>query len=155
VETDLRVVEHDDKYLADFADLNLEWIRKYFVVESHDRMQLEQANENILAVGGEIFFILRGEEVVATCAMVPHAPGSYELAKMAVKPSARGLGLGDLLMTTAIAWARRKGASEVMLLSNTVLEPAITLYKKHGFITVHMGPHPDYERCNIEMRLFL
>lgn len=44
---------------------------------------------------------------------------------------------------------------EITLLSNTILEPAISLYKKHGFETVHLGPHPDYERCNIEMRLML
>src|SRR6185312_14670310 len=55
----------------------------------------------------------------------------------------------------AEAWAREQGAAEILILSNTVLAPAIALYKKHGYATTHLGPHPDYERCNIEMRKFL
>jgi hypothetical protein len=54
-----------------------------------------------------------------------------------------------------IDWSREHGLEEIFLLSNTILEPAITLYKKHGFETVSLGPHPDYDRCNIEMNLKL
>jgi ribosomal protein S18 acetylase RimI-like enzyme len=42
-----------------------------------------------------------------------------------------------------------------MLLSNTILNPAISLYQKHGFKTLRQGEHPDYKRCNIEMELQL
>ena len=74
---------------------------------------------------------------------------------MAVSTGSRGKGYGDVLMTAAIDWAKAKGANEIILLSNTVLEPAITLYRKHGFKVVHRGPHPGYKRCNIEMCLKL
>lgn len=149
-----RVITYDPKYLEDFVSLNREWIEKYFAIEESDRQQLLRAKENILDVGGEIFFILEDGKAVATCAMVPHG-GKFELAKMAVTPSARGKGYGDILMETAIQWSRERGLNEIFLLSNTILEPAISLYKKHGFVTVNLGPHPDYERCNIEMNLKL
>jgi GNAT superfamily N-acetyltransferase len=71
---------------------------------------------------------------------------------MAVNPNCRGLGYGDLLMEKSEAWAREQGANEILILSNTVLTPSIELYKKHGYQTTHLGPHPDYERCNIEMK---
>jgi GNAT superfamily N-acetyltransferase len=116
-----------------------------------DLAQLEQPEENIVRPGGEVFFILDGEKAIATCAMVPHGPGCYELAKMAVDPSVRGRGYGDQLMQIALDWACEKKAERVILLSNTSLEPAITLYKKHGFETTRLGPHPDYQRCDIEM----
>ncbi|WP_413294227.1 GNAT family N-acetyltransferase [Bdellovibrio sp. HCB185ZH] len=143
------------EYHQAFVELNKEWIEHYFRLETMDLLQLNQAKESILNTGGEIFFILDGASAIATCAMVPHGKNSYELAKMAVSPKYKGQGLGDLLMETAIAWARHKGATEITLLSNTILEPAISLYKKHGFQTVHLGAHPDYERCNIEMKLSL
>ncbi len=143
------------EYHQAFVDLNTEWIQHYFRLESMDLLQLNQAKESILDIGGEIFFILDNGKAIATCALVPHGPGSYELAKMAVSPGYKGQGLGDFLMETAIAWARQKKAQEITLLSNTLLEPAISLYKKHGFQTVHLGPHPDYERSNIEMKLSL
>lgn len=148
------VITFDPKFLEDFVSLNREWIEKHFKIEESDRQQLLRAQENILDIGGEIFFILENGRAVATCAMVPHGD-KFELAKMAVDPSARGKGYGDVLMRTAIDWSRERGLDEIFLLSNTILEPAITLYKKHGFETVNLGPHPDYERCNIEMKLKL
>lgn len=151
----LKIVTFDPQYLPAFVELNREWIQKYFVLEPMDLAQLENPYDNILNQGGEIFFLLENETPVGTCAMVPHGAGSYELAKMAVAPSARGQGYGDIVMQAAIDWAKAKNAGTVTLLSNTVLEPAIALYHKHGFKTVHLGPHPDYERCNIEMVLKL
>ncbi|MBX3017583.1 MAG: GNAT family N-acetyltransferase [Bdellovibrionaceae bacterium] len=152
---DLRVVTYDPQYLPAFIALNREWIEKFFKIESNDVLQLENAETAILQRGGEILFILDGAEAIGTCAMIPHGESEYELAKMAVSPKAQGRGAGDLLMRAAIGWARERGAREVVLISNTLLTPAIALYKKHGFETTRLGPHPDYERGDIEMRLRL
>jgi GNAT superfamily N-acetyltransferase len=145
------VVPFAEKYLPAFVRLNREWIEKHFCLEGTDLSQLESPYESILKPGGEIFFLLEGDEAVGTCAMVPHGPGEYELAKMAVAPSSRGKGYGDVLMRTCIAWAKEKGAKSITLLSNTELEPAIALYLKHGFQVVSLGTHADYARCNIVM----
>lgn len=134
-----------------FKRLNLQWIEKYFRVESKDLAQVNHPEECI-AGGGEIFYVVVEERAVGTCAMYKTGERQFELAKMAVDPDFQGLGYGDLLMEAAEEWARDKGADEILILSNTVLEPAIRLYKKHGYVTTHLGPHPDYERCNIEMK---
>ncbi len=152
---ELTVCTFDPEYIPEFVQLNRQWIKHYFVVEPMDLKQLEQPYESILAPGGEIFFVRDDGRPVGTCAMVPHGDNSFELAKMAVSPPMRGRGIGDMLMAVAIAWAKSKGATSITLLSNTVLEAAISLYKKHGFETVHLGEHPDYSRCNIEMLLKL
>ena len=150
-----QVITYDPKYKQAFIDLNTEWIKKYFVIEPMDIEQLENADTAIMAKGGEIFFITEEEKALGTCAMIPMEDNGYELAKMAVAPETRGRGFGDVLMRTCVEWAKSKGADYVMLHSNTVLTPAITLYKKHGFETVYLGPHPDYDRSNIEMKLVL
>jgi len=144
---------YNEKYLPAFVELNREWIETYFALEPMDLYQLQNPQESILDKGGEIFFLLENDQVLGTCALVPHGVNSYELAKMAVSPKARGKGYGDILMKFAISWAQEKGIAELTLLSNTILEPAISLYKKHGFQTHHLGQHPDYKRCNIEMNL--
>ncbi len=149
-----QIVTFSPRWLEDFSRLNVEWIEKYFKIEEMDRAQLSRAEELIIQPGGEIFFIIQNDHAIATCAMVKHGDG-YELAKMAVSPHAQGQGLGHVLMKTAIDWARSKNAHHIMLLSNTILIPAIELYKKHGFVIKHLGPHPDYERSNIEMMLDL
>ena len=146
-----RTVTYQSKHKEAFRLLNLEWIKKYFWVEQKD---LDQVNnpEECLNSGGQIFFVLVNDEAVGTCALYKAGPLKYELAKMAVHPDFQGKGFGDLLIETAEAWARLQNAKEILMLSNTVLSPAINLYKKHGYIVSHEGQHPDYERCNIELK---
>ena len=81
--------------------------------------------------------------------------GVYEIAKMAVEKNTRGKGYGNLLMEAAIGGAKAKGADKIIIVSNTILEPAIKLYKKYGFRTIRLGQDPNYERGNIEMELIL
>ena len=50
--------------------------------------------------------------------------------------------------------ARELGASRVFLESNTILEPAINLYRKLGFTPVQDEASP-YDRCNIQMEIWL
>lgn len=147
------LITYDPQYLRDFVSLNREWIERHFVVETMDLYQLENPEETILKPGGEIFFILENGCAVGTCAMVPHHHPKFELAKMAVSPQVRGKGYGDLLMRAVKDWAKARGAKSILILSNTVLAPAIALYKKHGAQVIHLGTHPDYDRCNIEMHL--
>jgi GNAT superfamily N-acetyltransferase len=73
---------------------------------------------------------------------------------MAVDPQARGKGVGVALGVAVIEKARSLGASELYLESNTILEPAINLYRKLGFVEFVGEPSP-YERCNIQMVLDL
>lgn len=143
-------ITYDPKFHEVFRRLNLAWIEKYFRVEKKDLDQVDNPEE--LRKGGEIFFTVVDGEAVGTCAVYRLSDGIYEIAKMAVEPGHQGQGLGDLLMQGAEQWVRAKGGHEIHILSNTVLEPAIRLYKKHGYEVHHLGAHPDYERCNIELR---
>lgn len=152
---EVRVITYDPKFRHAFIELNREWIEKFFRIEKNDVLQLEECEANILEQGGEIFFVLDGSNVIGTCAMIPHGPRTFELAKMAVSPKAQGRGAGALLMRASIDWAHTQDAQLITLLSNTLLEPAIRLYKKYGFVTVNLGQHPDYDRANIEMHLKL
>lgn len=145
------VVTYDPAYKKAFKDLNVEWIEKYFQVEKKDSEQLNNP-EQCLEGGGQIFFVLDDAEPVATCAIYKHSEDQYELAKMAVRPDQQGRGLSNLLMQAAEDYARAQGAKEMLILSNTVLTPAITLYKKYGYVTSFLGDHPVYQRCNIEMK---
>lgn len=146
------VITYQPRFKNVFRDLNRAWIEKYFKIEKKDVEQTDHP-EVCVDEGGEVFFVIDVSQgcAVGTCAMYKIGEGRFELAKMAVDPKYQGRGLGDLLMKEAEVWARGKGAREILILSNTVLEPAIRLYKKHGYRVVHLGPHPDYERANIEM----
>ncbi|MEL7314745.1 MAG: GNAT family N-acetyltransferase [Cyanobacteria bacterium J06559_3] len=151
----VEIIDYAPEFLEDFKRLNAEWIEKYFTtLEDTDRLYLDHPQAKILDPGGHIYMACYADEVVGTCALVKMDDDTYELAKMTVKETARGRGIGQLLGEAAIAKARDLGAKRLYIESNTTLEPAIRLYQKLGFQKIVGQPSP-YERCNIQMELKL
>jgi putative acetyltransferase len=145
------VVPYREEFRSAFESLNREWIEQYFVLEEADREIFRDPWGKIVSPGGQILFLVENGEVQGTCAVLRHGPEECEIAKMAVAQSARGRGFGDLLMNAAIDFAATTGARRVIIVSNTVLEPAIRLYEKHGFIRVPLSSDIRYRRANIRM----
>ena len=104
--------------------------------------------------GGHIYLARHNNKIVGTCALIKVNDDTYELAKMAVTQSNRSKGIGWLLGQAAIIKARELGAKTVFLESNTILKPAINLYRKLGFRKI-VGQPSAYKRCNIQMELKL
>ncbi|HEX7335884.1 MAG TPA: GNAT family N-acetyltransferase [Gemmatimonadales bacterium] len=149
------VVPYRDEFADAFEQLNREWIETYFVLEDADREVLGDPRGKIIEHGGEVFFVLDQGEVMGTCAVLRHSAEDYEIAKMAVAPAARGRGFGHLLMEAAVSFSRAAGARRVIIVSNTVLETAIHLYLKHGFVRVPMAADGRFRRANIRLELEL
>ena len=149
------VVPYRDEFRAVFAQLNREWIETYFELEPADQEILGDPRGKIVDRGGQVFYLLDGGEVQGTCAVLRHNAQECEIAKMAVAPAARGRGFSDLLMEASVAFARRIGSRKVVIISNTLLEPAIRLYRKHGFVPVPLAADPRYRRANIRLELEL
>jgi len=150
----VQVVAYQPKFKKAFADLNVAWIEKHWELEAADRKAIDRPTENIINKGGYIAIALHHNHPVGTCALIKMRDGGYELAKMAVADQAKGLGIGSLLGQHVIDKARELGAERVYLESNTVLVPAINLYRKLGFQRVS-GVDTPYSRCNIQMELSL
>jgi putative acetyltransferase len=151
----LRLVTWRPELRSDFERLNREWIERYFTVEQEDRRVFDDPEGEIVGPGGQVFFLLDEGGVRGTCAVIRRDGETFELAKMAVDPAVRGRGYGDRLMEAAIAFAREAGARRLMLLSNTRLAPALTLYRKHGFRDVPLDPANGYTRADIQLELAL
>ena len=144
------VVPYESKYHDAFRRLNEAWISRYFTIEPPDTRVLEAPQTEILDKGGHILVALRDGKPIGVCALLRVDEQTFELVKMAVAEHARGVGAGYTLGEAAKATARAAGASRLILESNTVLTPAITLYRKLGFVEVH-GVPSEYARCNIHM----
>lgn len=150
---EVRVVRFQPGYAKAFADLNYEWIAKFYTIEKHDREQLDAPQETVIDLGGQIFFVLVGEEVAGTVAMIKMEGNSFELAKMAVSPMFQGRKFGDLLMRACIEFAESMNARSIILESNTKQAAAINLYRRHGFVETPLDPNSQFVRANIRMEL--
>jgi GNAT superfamily N-acetyltransferase len=134
-----------------FADLNRDWIERLFALEDADLKVLRDPQTAIVAPGGEIFFAIEGTEVVGTVAAVRHSATRFELAKMAVAAGHQGRGIGRMLGEEVIAFAGRRGASTLFLLTNSRLEGAIRLFARLGFRHAPLPPATDYARADVYM----
>lgn len=144
-------------YAEAFRTLNMSWIEHYFKVEEADRQLLDDPAGRIINLGGEVLFAVSTgrEQVIGTCALIRLENENAELAKMAVSEEAKGKQVGLLLGEFAVERARARGFQTLVLESNRKLTPAISLYKKLGFIEKPF-PHPsEYSRADIYMELSL
>jgi ribosomal protein S18 acetylase RimI-like enzyme len=149
----VEIVGFDDRFAEDFGRLNYEWIEKSYGVEQHDHDVLDHPRTSVIEPGGEIFFAVDNEVAIGTVALIPLNANSFELAKMAVAPEARGRGIGEMLMAGCIEFARDSGAKSIILESNTKQEAAIKLYRKFGFVEIPLDPNSHFVRANIRMEL--
>ncbi len=150
----LQIINYENQYAKDFYELNIEWLKTYFYVEPYDEEVLSKPKTYIINKGGHIFFTKLDTTVVGTVALMPtNDTGVFELTKMAVSPNHRGHKIGQQLMQYCIDFAKEQGFKGLMLYSNTILENAIYIYRKYGFIEIPVEAESPYKRSNIKMEL--
>ena len=150
VDDSLQIIPFCKALAVEFRNLNLAWISKYFAIEPTDEAVLSNPKEHIIDKGGHIFFAAFDGEIAGTFALMKEDDNVFELSKMAVSEKFQGRKIGNKLLKFAIEKAREIGARKLILFSNTMLAPAIHLYKKYGFAEVSME-NSEYKRSNIKM----
>ncbi len=155
MQRNIQIINYATRYRSDFKSINQQWIEQYFKMEESDYKSLDHPEDYVLANGGAILMAVDGEKAVGTVALIKMdgKPYDFELAKMGVLPEYHGLGIGFRLGEAIIEKAKTIGARNLYLESNTVLAPAIHLYRKLGFVEVK-DVYSPYTRCDIQMELW-
>ena len=152
----LSIREFSDDLADVFRDINAQWIAAMYSLEQADSDVLNHPRVRIVDPGGAILFVeADGLGIVGACALQKTGEGRFELTKMGVLESARGLKAGEFLLRATVARAQAMGATLLYLLSNKKSAAAIHLYEKVGFahdaeIMRDFGAR--YARCDVAMR---
>ena len=83
-------------------------------------------------------------EVAGSVFLVKHSATVGQLRLMIVDPKARGLGIGERLVSECVRFARQAGYRKVRLWTNSVLLAARHLYAKAGVRLVHKERHRSF-----------
>jgi GNAT superfamily N-acetyltransferase len=110
----------------------------------HRTITPEEIDQGLAGDGVELLTAPSGRFVVGRYAGEAAACGGYlvldgeraELTRVYVRPSARGRGGADLLMTTLEDHAREQGLKEVVLNTRLDLVEARALYRRHGYAEI-------------------
>src|SRR5680860_129629 len=151
----IKIIPFDPAFAADFKNLNLDWLNKYFRVEPHDDEVLGDPEKYIIKPGGTVFFAKEGKRILGTVALMKIEDDVFELTKMAVTPEEQGRKIGQKLMEHTLKFAKEQGWKTLILYSNRKLENAIYIYKKYGFEEIPLEENNPYSRGDIKMKMEL
>ena len=150
----IEIVSYQPLHQPYFEAFNKAWIEKYFWLEDIDKYVLQHPEEAILAKGGAILMATCNGSVAGAVALKKVNEDVYELTKMAVDEQFRRKGIAEALSYAAFDKAKSVGVKKLVLYSQTTLVPAITMYRKLGFVEV---PKEEgvYARADIKMEIDL
>jgi putative acetyltransferase len=105
-------------------------------VDPHDDLpDLRTPGTSYECTGGAFWAVEDERGRVCACVAVDFPEeGTAELHRLYVRPDQRGMGLGSRLVHQAEAHARSKGASRMVLWSDTRFVTAHRLYKRLGYV---------------------
>lgn len=150
-----KIEGYHDRWRQAFYDLNIWWLREYFKVEPIDERMLGDPENEILAKGGEIFFAVTNDgtsgKAVGAVAMKRQEDGVFELTKLGVNPAVQKGGMGRALCERVIERFQARSGKTLFLETSKILEPAIKLYWKLGFIEKPNPVESPYARSNYYM----
>jgi putative acetyltransferase len=150
----IEIIEYNNKYRRQFREMNLEWLDRYNLTESHDVEILDDPQKTILDPGGFIFLAIKNADIVGSAALIPTQEREFELAKMCVRPEWQGRGVSRVLLQKCIEQASKINARRIILFSNSQLQRAIGLYERSGFKHVPVIDAP-FNTADVKMEMEL
>ena len=118
-----------------FAEYRSLYTAEAFAITTPTPTEIEQRwNE------GPIWSVVKDGRLVGTVAAVAKGDALY-IRSMGVVPSARGQGIGEMLLVEVERFARAGGFQRMLLSTTPFLDDAIRLYQRFGFKRIREGPH--------------
>lgn len=152
MDTVIEIIDYNDKYQPDFKRMNLAYLDKYNLTETHDLQILDDPKGTVIRNNGFLWLAKAGEEIVGSVGIMNEGHGIFELIKMCVTENWRGRGISKLLMETCLGKVMELGGKKLILFSNHQLKTALKLYEKYGFKNVAVTDSP-FVTADVKMEL--
>ena len=144
-------------YIGQVKDLIIEYTKRLGRDLTFQNLEeeLKDPAKKYTAPEGELLVAVEGKEVWGMIAYHKHSEERCEMKRLYVRPSARGMKLGEKLIMEILKHAKQAGYKEMVLDTIEPLQSAIYLYEKQGFVrceAYYDNPMPDvlYYRKDLE-----
>lgn len=122
-------------YIAQVKELIVEytqWLGRDLSFQNLDD-ELKNPAEKYTPPQGELLVAVENGRLLGMVAYHRHSDTRCEMKRLYVRPEARGMRLGETLVTQIVAHAKSAGYTEMVLDTVKPLKAAIGLYHKAGF----------------------
>lgn len=99
--------------------------------------------------GSQLWVAEREGKIVGSIAIVQKGEHAAQLRWFGVSTEIQGMGIGNRLLETAMAFCRERHYTDVILWTINILKPARHLYGKHGFSPTQTKP--NHEWADVEL----
>lgn len=135
-------------YIGQVKDLIIEYTKRLGRDLTFQNLEeeLKDPAKKYTAPEGELLVAVEGKEVLGMIAYHKHSEERCEMKRLYVRPSARGMKLGEKLIMEILKHAKQAGYKEMVLDTIEPLQSAIYLYEKLGFVrceAYYNNPMPD------------
>lgn len=89
--------------------------------------------------GGVFLVGTCNDQLVATGALLPEAPGVGRIVRMSVRRDLRGQGIGRRVLDALVAHARELGLRRLVLETTSTWHDAVHFYARYGFDITHVA----------------
>jgi GNAT superfamily N-acetyltransferase len=140
------IEQHGALYSQEYGwDEHFEALVARIAADFIDQLEPERERCWIADRGGErlgCVFLVRDREQLADAP--PDTSRTARLRLLLIDPSARGFGLGRMLVKQCTAFARDSGYARIVLWTNSVLDAARHLYLEEGYRLIHEKPYSAF-----------
>jgi len=70
--TKYEIINFKIEYEKHFYDLNIAWLKEFFLVEDYDQKILSNPQKHIINKGGSIFFAKKNKKIIGVVAVNAH-----------------------------------------------------------------------------------
>lgn len=139
----------DEKQVLELIDIVLSEYNLSLEPQGADK-DVTDLTFNYLTNNGWFQVVEDGEKIVGSVGVYKISNKECELRKMYLSPEYQGQGIGSTLMRNALEKAKLLGYRYMTLQTNSVLNKALPLYEKYGFINDDSSE--VCSRCDIAMK---
>jgi len=147
------IIDYNSDFKEAYIQLNLKWLQEYGLLKDRDEQIIRNLEDEVFKKGGKIFLLVTHDfNLQGSIGLLPKSEQTVEIIKLSVDKMSTGKGYGKKLIQKAIDEAYKMDFTEIILYTNSILRPAISLYEKMGFQRVHLDDGA-YEDSDIKMTL--
>lgn len=97
-------------------------------------MNFESNPEPIIEAGGQVFYVIQSDVVIASIVLIAREHSCFEIASIKVVPKFKDKGIVEALLNKSLEFIQSKSGKQLFVLTNSKFKIANKIFSQHNFL---------------------